>query len=117
MLALRSKSRDTASGGNIIAMPISRLMDIDQKCEMKAVWLCAMLEAEGTFSFAYNEQIKDGTIHSHIQPIVIFTNSDMRLVKRVDDVLCELGFTPYRGKEFSGGMGRKPKRDLQYRGF
>src|SRR5271163_4895196 len=98
MLALRHRSGDTASGGNIIAMPISRLADADQKREMKLVWLAAMLETEGTFTFAYNEQHKDGKLHSHIQPLVLFVNSDMKLVDRVEEVIADLGFLPHRSR-------------------
>ena len=49
-----------------------------------AAWLAAMIECEGTVTFQYNEQIKGGKLHSHIQPRVVFVNSDYLLVDAVE---------------------------------
>ena len=81
------------------------------------IWLAAMLEAEGTFTFQYNEQVKDGRVSTHIQPLALFINSDMGLVDRVEQVMCELGFAPHRGKPSVGGIGKKLKVELRYNGF
>jgi hypothetical protein len=81
------------------------------------IWLTAMLEAEGTFTFQYNEQVKDGRISTHIQPLVIFVNSDMALADRVEEVMKELGFTTYRRPPYKGGIGTKPKAEISDRGF
>ena len=83
----------------------------------ETIWLAAMLEAEGTFTFAYNEQVKNGKLHSHIQPLAIFVNSDMRLVDRVEQIVNDLGFVPYRRDHFNSGIGRKEKVEIQCRGF
>lgn len=85
---------------------------------MKVSWIAAVLECEGTFTFQYNEQCKGGKVFSHIQPRVIFVNSDMLLVDRVEKLLVELvGFKPYRRDGIKGGMGRKAKSEVQINGF
>lgn len=81
------------------------------------VWLTAMLEAEGTFTFQYNEQLKNGTLHSHIQPRVIFVNSDRRLVDRVEFLLNDLGFLGSRKDGMKSGMGAKLKSEVVRSGF
>jgi hypothetical protein len=83
----------------------------------KIAWLSAMFECEGCFTFQYNEQKKDGRIHSHISPRVIFVNSDFSMVDAVGAVMMELGFDPYQKPEFIGGLGKKPKREIAYSGF
>ena len=84
----------------------------------KLVWLAAMLEAEGTFTFQYNEQEKDGRLSTHIQPRVIFVNSDFALVDGVKAAAMTLGFELYqRPTVYNSGMGKKPKKELQYNGF
>lgn len=98
-------------------MPIARAVQDGQQRLLNIVWLAAMLEAEGTFTFQYNEQIKQGKIHSHIQPRLLFVNSDMSLVAKVELIMSDLGFVARRGKEFVKGMGKKPKVELSYSGF
>lgn len=112
MLAKDNNSDYSASRGEILLMKNSRVVD-----SMKTVWLAAMLEAEGTFSFQYNEQYKGGKLHSHIQPLVIFVNSDMKLIDRVQEVIADLGFVPYRGRPKTTGIGRKKKSYISCNGF
>lgn len=81
------------------------------------VWLTAMLEAEGTFTFQYNEQVKNGKLHTHIQPRVIFINSDPRLVHRVEFLLNDLGHLGSRKDGITGGIGVKLKSELVRSGF
>lgn len=81
-------------------------------------WLAAMIECEGTFTFQYNEQVQDGKLSTHIQPRVIFVNSDFVLVDAVDETMTALGVSVYRRpKPFTAGMGKKPKREIQVNGF
>lgn len=81
-------------------------------------WLAAMLECEGTFTFQYNEQVKNGILHSHIQPRLIFVNSDFAMVDAVVEAMRSLGFVAYeRLVTSTTGLGKKPKRELQYSGF
>lgn len=98
-------------------MPIARAVQNKRQRLLNIVWLAAMLEAEGTFTFQYNEQVKNGKLHSHIQPLTIFTNSDMKLVDRVEEVFKNLGFDSYRRPPFIGGLGKKKKCEIQYNGF
>lgn len=91
--------------------------DNQQERLRKLTWLAVALECEGTFTFQYNEQEKRGRIHSHIQPRVIFVNTDLLLVERAEKVAIELGFKPYRRDGIIGGIGKKPKAELQWNGF
>lgn len=95
----------------------SRDRDNQQVRSANAMWLAAMLECEGTFTFQYNEQQKGNGLHSHIQPRVIFVNSDFKLVDKVEEVMVEFGFVPYRNGNVKGGLGKKLKAELQYNGF
>jgi hypothetical protein len=104
----------TSARGKIAS---ERKLAMDATRREKVIWLCAMLEAEGTFSFQYNEQVKNGKLHSHIQPLVIFVNSDMALVDRVHVVIAELGFVPYRGRPKTSGLGKKKKAEVTCNGF
>lgn len=81
------------------------------------VWLAAMLEAEGIFTFQYSGQLKNGKVDSHIQPLVIFINSDLLLVGRVEQVMSDFGCVPHQGKPRTTGMGGKLKTELLYNGF
>ena len=112
MLEIVHNSSYSASGGKLTLMRNNSVVE-----QSKATWLAAMIEAEGTFTFQYNEQVKNGKLHSHIQPLVIFTNSDLLLVKRVDLIMRELGFPPYWRKPQISGIGRKQKTEVQYNGF
>jgi hypothetical protein len=86
--------------------------------QKKIAWLAAMLECEGTFTFQYNEQIKEGRLHSHIQPRIIFVNSDFAMVDAVAKTFRNLGFEPYeRPGTHAPGIGKKPMREIQYNGF
>ena len=76
-------------------------------------WLAAMFECEGTFTFQYNEQVDGGGLKSHIQPRVIFVNTDFKLVDAVDDGLRMFGFQAYRNDHIKGGLGKKKKAELQ----
>lgn len=90
----------------------------EQEVLRKIVWVTAMLECEGTFTFQYNKQCKNGKIHSHIQPRVIFVNSDISLVDAVEtEVLRLTSLTPYRKYDIKCGMGKRPKTSLTYCGF
>src|SRR6266404_3682915 len=89
--------------------------DNQQERLRKMVWLAAMLECEGTFTFQYNEQVKEGRIHSHIQPRIIFVNSDLKLVDAVEAAMKPFG--TYRRDGIRGGIGRRPKSEVQVNGF
>jgi hypothetical protein len=83
---------------------------------MKLIWLTAMLEAEGTFTFQYVEQEQDGALKCHITPRIIFVNTDFVLVDRVDRLITDFsGIKAYRCN-MKGGLGRKPKNELQVSG-
>jgi hypothetical protein len=112
MLAKINNSEYSASERKLLLMSNTRVVD-----HAKLAWLTAMIEAEGTFTFQYNEQEKDGTIHSHIQPLVIFTNSDLLLVNRVAEIMTGFGFPPYWRKPRISGIGKKQKTEVQYNGF
>jgi hypothetical protein len=90
--------------------------DNQQERLMKLIWLTAMLEAEGTFTFQYAEQEQDGALKCHITPRIIFVNTDFVLVDRTDQLITEFsGIKAYRGN-MKGGLGRKPKNELQING-
>lgn len=92
--------------------------DNQQERLRRITWLTAMLECEGTFTFQYNEQIKEGRIYSHIQPRVIFVNSDLKLVDAVEKTMRYLGMKKvYRRDGIRGGIGRRPKSEVQVNGF
>jgi hypothetical protein len=91
--------------------------DNQQERLRKLIWVSAMLECEGTFTFQYNEQTKLGKIHSHLQPRIIFVNSDMKLVDAVENMAKALGYTLWRRDGIRGGLGKKSKSELQYNGF
>lgn len=100
-------------------MPIARAVQNKRQRLLDIVWLAAMLEAEGTFTFQYNEQVKNGKLHSHIQPLTIFINSDMRLVDRVEGIMRGLGFIPHRSpaRRYKTSIGLKKKVEIRYNGF
>jgi hypothetical protein len=83
----------------------------------KLIWMSAMLECEGTFTFQYNEQNRKGKIHSHLQPRIIFVNSDQKLVNAFQNLAAEFGYEMYRRDGIKSGMGEKEKSELQYNGF
>lgn len=90
----------------------------EQERSKKLTWISAMLECEGTFTFQYNEQIKNGKMHSHIQPRVIFVNSDISLVDAVEKMIVDLtGIVPYRRDGFKTGVGKREKSEVQINGF
>src|SRR6266404_344130 len=96
----------------------ARNRENEQERLQAIAWITAMLECEGTFTFQYNEQYKNGRMHSHIQPRVIFVNSDRLLVDTVDVTLARLtGIKPYRKDGIRCGMGKKLKSEIQINGF
>lgn len=117
MLIEITSARGKIASERKLAMDATRQEINQHDRRLSIIWLTAMLEAEGTFSFAYNEQVKNGTLHSHIQPIIVFINSDVQLVNRVEFLLTEFASKPYRSKPRTCGIGKKLKTWLQYSGF
>lgn len=91
--------------------------DNQQERLLEIVWLAAMLEGEGTFTFQYNEQYQDGAMKCHIQPRVIFVNTDLKLTSRVEQIFINMGVKPYRKDKIICGIGEKPKSEVQINGF
>lgn len=84
----------------------------------RLVWLASMLESEGTFTFQYNEQVKNGGLHSHIQPRVLFTNTDKDLNNMVQAIwFMEFGLECHRKDGIKGGLGQKLKSLLMVSSF
>lgn len=81
-------------------------------------WLGAMFECEGTFTLQYTETEEDGGLKSYIQSRLLFVNSDLKLVDRVERLVREIGYAhkPSRKDGIVCGIGRKKKSQLSYLG-
>ncbi len=114
--------RHQGQGDKIVVMQITKdclIQGAKPVSTHSAAWLAAMIECEGTVTFQYNEQIKGGKLHTHIQPRVVFVNSDYLLVDAVKQAMADFsGTIPYDYVVNSArSLGKKPKRDVQINGF
>jgi len=122
----RLEKRGTVEVENTTVMAMTPRPDLDyltpgKKAEdrenpqgrLGAIWLAAMLECEGCFTFD-RSRMKYG-MRPRILPIVCFQNTDMKLVEAVIDTATRLGFAPPIVRPFPGK--NKPLTELRWWGL